>query len=58
MKTAGLLSVLAAVTSVVATPTKSINQAPTKRDFSNTPQIRPSGNGQSTPGRKYLDRRY
>ncbi|KAL2204045.1 hypothetical protein CC79DRAFT_1360009 [Sarocladium strictum] len=43
MKTTTILSALAAVGSVIATPTKSINEPPTKRDFSNTPKVTPSG---------------
>jgi hypothetical protein len=46
MKTTSFLSALAAVGSVMATPTKSINEPPTKRDFSNTPRVTPSGNGE------------
>lgn len=44
MKTSAILSGLAAVGSVLATPTTSIK----KRDFSNTPPIEVRGNGKDS----------
>lgn len=44
MKTTGVLSLLAAIGAVSATPTKSLSQPPTKRD--NAPKVKVSGNGE------------